>query len=213
VSRRAPIVAAVGLVLLILLAVVFVVLPKNSEVGEVRDELDAAEAQESVLRAELARLQAAQENLPRIRRQLARVRRAVPPLADLPGVINQLQSIADTAGVDFFSIAPSEPVPAVGAPVTEIPAQIQVIGGFFPVDEFLFRLETLPRAAKVAGVTITEGPEQLPQINVQLDVRFWTSDEDAGPGAAPPPAPSPSPSPTASPSPSPSPSPTPSPGV
>jgi hypothetical protein len=96
-------------------------------------------------------------------------------------------------------------VPAGSA--AEVPAQIQVVGGFFPVDEFLFRLETLQRASKVTTVAVSEGPEGLPQLQVTLDARFYTTDIDAGPGAAPP-APSggeetatASPSPAASPAP------------
>jgi Tfp pilus assembly protein PilO len=195
----------VAFVVLVILAVAFLVLPKNSEVGEKRQDLQEAEEQEAVLQSELARLQALEEDLPRIRRQLAGFRRAVPAVADLPGLINQLQSAADVAGVDFFAITPAEPLPAVGGQATQIPARIQVIGGFFPVDELLFRLETLRRAAKVVSITITEGPDGAPQINVELEVRFFTTDLDAGPGApvetevpdaGPSPSPSPSPTPT-----------------
>jgi hypothetical protein len=79
-----------------------------------------------------------------------------------------------------------------------------VIGGFFPVDEFLFRLETLQRASKVPTITVSEGPDGLPQIQIQLEVRFFTTDAAAGPGAVPA-APVASPSPGASPGATPSP--------
>jgi hypothetical protein len=108
--------------------------------------------------------------------------------------------------VDFFSIAPGTPVVASQGGAAEVPATIQVVGGFFPVDEFLFRLETLQRASKVPTVTVAEGPDGLPQINVQLEVRFFTTDVEAGPGAAPP-APAASPAPGTSPAPGSSPSP------
>jgi hypothetical protein len=107
--------------------------------------------------------------------------------------------------VDFFSIAPGAPLVATGASATEIPAQIQIIGGFFAIDEFLFRLETMPRASKVVTITVAEGGAGLPEIDVALDVRFYTTDLEAGPGAPVPLAPGPeavvSPSPEASPAP------------
>lgn len=203
-NRRAPLIAGIIILLVAILAVFFLVLPKISDVGEAEDRLEQAEQDEVALQTELSRLQEAAENAPQLRRELARFRRAVPPVADLPGLINQLQTAADTSGVDFFSIAPGTPAVAPQGGAAEIPASIQVIGGFFPVDEFLFRLETLQRASKVPAITVTEGPDGLPQVQIQLEVRFFTTDTAAGPGAAVP-GPEPSPSPTASPGATPSP--------
>ncbi|HEX2024998.1 MAG TPA: hypothetical protein VHH92_01250, partial [Actinomycetota bacterium] len=116
------------------------------------------------------------------------------------------QNVADVAGVDFFSVAPGDPVPVPAGQAAEVPAQVQVVGGFFPVDEFLFRLETLQRASKVQTVDVVEGPDGLPQLQVTMDVRFYTTDLDAGPGAAPP-APGGAQETTASPAPGASPAP------
>jgi Tfp pilus assembly protein PilO len=208
VSRRAPLVAAVVFVLLAVVAVFLLVLPKMSDVEEAEQQLQTARDQEVVLQAQLSQLQAAAENAEDLRRELARFRRSVPPVADLPGLINDLQTAADVAAVDFFSVAPGDPAAAPTGGAAEIPATIQVIGNFFPVDEFLFRLETLRRAAKVVAVTVGAGPDGLPQISVGLDTRFYTTDLDAGPGAAPPaPGGAPAPGTEASPSPGATPSP------
>lgn len=209
--NRGPVVAGIVFLVLAVLAVVFLVLPKMGDVDDAEQQLEASQEREVVLQTELSRLQAAAENAEEIRRELARFRRAVPPVADLPGLINQLQSNADVSGVDFFSVAPGDPLPVTQGTAAEIPAQVQVVGSFFPVDEFLFRLETLPRSSKVTNVAVTEGPDGLPQIQVTLDVRFYTTDLDAGPGATPPgsaengAAPAASPSPGASPTPAASP--------
>jgi Tfp pilus assembly protein PilO len=206
VNRRAPLVAGLIFVVLALAAVFLLVLPKIGDIGEAEDRLEQAEQDEVALQTELSRLQEAAESAPQLRRELARFRRAVPPVADLPGLINLLQTAADTSGVDFFSIAPGTPVAAPQGGAAEIPASIQVIGGFFPVDEFLFRVETLQRASKVPTITVSQGPDGLPQIQIQLEVRFFTTDTAAGPGAAPV-APGGSPAPGASPSPGATPSP------
>lgn len=208
-NRRAPIIAGVAAFLVAVLVFVFLVFPKFGQIDEAETELRQAQQRELTLEAELARLRAAAENLPQLQRQLARFRRAVPPVADLPGLINTLQDAANLAGVDFFSIAPAQPVAAAEAGATEIPASIQVIGTFFPVDEFLFRLETLKRASEVDSIQVTEGPDGLPQISVLMQVTFFTTDPDAGPGAPPEapggaevsPAPGASPTPGATPSP------------
>lgn len=202
-TRRAPLIAGIAAFLVAALVFIFMVFPKFGQIDDAETELRQAQQRELTLEAELARLRAAAEDLPRLQRQLAGFRRAVPPVADLPGLINQLQDAANLAGVDFFSIAPTQPVAAAEAGATEIPATIQVIGTFFPVDEFLFRLETLKRASEVDSLQVTEGPDGLPQINVLMQVTFFTTDPDAGPGAAPQPpvGVEASPTPGASPSP------------
>ncbi|HEX2032044.1 MAG TPA: type 4a pilus biogenesis protein PilO [Actinomycetota bacterium] len=211
-NRRAPLIAGIAAFLVAVLVFVFLVFPKFGQIDEAEQDLREAEQQELALEAELARLRAAAEDLPRLQRQLARFRRAVPPVADLPGLINDLQDAANVAGVEFFSISPSQPVAGPGA--TEIPAQVQVIGTFFPVDEFLFRLETLRRAAEVDSIQVAEGPDSLPQIDVIMQVTFFTTDPTAGPGAGiePPPVPGATPTPGASPTPGTTPSPATTPG-
>jgi Tfp pilus assembly protein PilO len=206
-SRRAPLIAAIVFALLGVAAAAFLVVPKMGDVSEAEERLQEAQEEELVLQTELQRLQASAENADELRRELARFRRAVPPVADLPGLINLLQDAADSAGVDFFAISPGAPTAVPGGGAAEVPAQIQVVGGFFPVDEFLFRLETLPRASKAVNLSVAEGEGGLPTIDVTLDVRFYTTDIDAGPGAAPVPEASPSPGE------SPAPGTTPSPGT
>ncbi len=181
-KRGVLIAAAVSLVLA--LAVVFLlVLPKMNDVEAANGQLQEAEEQELVLSTELSRLQAVAEDAPALRREAAEFRRQVPEVADMPGLINILQDAADSAELDFFAIAPGAPEAATGGTASEIPAQMQIIGDFFSVDEFMVRLETLQRASKVVGIVVAAGPNGLPQISVDLDTRFYTTDLTAGPGA------------------------------
>jgi Tfp pilus assembly protein PilO len=217
VNRRGPLIVGIVFAFLAIVAIVLLVLPKMNEVTEAEERLEAERAEELPLQTELLRLRDAAEDAPSLRRELARFQRAVPPVADLPGLINDLQTAADVAGVDFFQIDPGTPTPSASGQASEIPASIRVIGGFFPVDEFLFRLETLPRAAKVTSVTVSEGPEAVPQVDVQLSVQFFTTDLQAGPGAPVPEVPgepeaSPEPEATPPPGESPPASPSPTPG-
>jgi len=198
-NRRAPVFAAIGVAVVAIAATMLLVFPKYREVGRAKDQLQTAQQEQVTLEAELARLQEAKKNAPQLMRQLAKVRRQIPPAADLPGLINQLQDAADVSQVDFFAVSPQVPVSTGQA--SEIPAQVQVIGSFFSVDHFLWKLETLPRAAKVIGVQLAEGPNTLPQVQITLQVEFYTTDTTAGPGASLQSAPEAGPAPAASPSP------------
>jgi Tfp pilus assembly protein PilO len=90
--------------------------------------------------------------------------------------------------VDFFSVAPGTPT-AAEAGFSVVPAQIQVTGGYFSLDEFLYRLETLPRAVKVTSLQISpgggEGQAAPAALSMQLSVEFYTTDVSAGPGSVP----------------------------
>jgi Tfp pilus assembly protein PilO len=212
-TNRGPIIAAVVFLLLAVLAFFFVLRPKMKEVDVAEQELEQAQGEEQILRAELSRLQQVEREAPRIRRELARLRKEIPPVADLPGLINILQSAADRSGVEFFSISPGDPTALGAVPAAEIPAQIQVAGSFFQIDEFLFRVEHLRRAAEVLSVSVGEGEGGFPSLTLNLEARFYTTDLDAGPGAGVAATPEPETSPTPGASPSPEASPTETPGV
>jgi Tfp pilus assembly protein PilO len=192
VNRRAPIVAAAIAVVVALLLVFLLVLPKMREVGEAEDQLQAAQDQEIALAAELRALQQAQEQAPETEQEIAAIDDAIPPTADLPALFRLLDSAASRAAVDFFSFTPGTPVVDPTSQYSTIPSQVTVTGGYFAIDEFLFLLETLPRAAKVTtiAVTGTSLTEEITtsSLQLQMTVEFFTTDTSAGPGSIPGPS-------------------------
>jgi Tfp pilus assembly protein PilO len=193
VSRRGPIIAGAIIAVVAVLAVFFLVLPKMNEVSKTQEDVEAAKAQETALRAQLASLKEAQANAPQVKATIAELSNEVPPTADLPALIRLLTAAADGAGVDFFTMAPGNPVLDPSGTFSTIPTSISVTGGYFALDQFLFRLESLPRAAKVTSVSITPGGTAPPgstvnSLSMQLSVEFYTTDTSAGPGSAPGPS-------------------------
>lgn len=191
-NRRAPIVAAAIAVVVALLLVFLLVLPKMREVGEADDQLQAAQDQEIALAAELRALQQAQEQAPETEQEIAAIDDAIPPTADLPALFRLLDSAASRAAVDFFSFTPGTPVVDPTSQYSTISSQVTVTGGYFAIDEFLFLLETLPRAAKVTtiAVTGTSTTEEITtsSLQLQMTVEFFTTDTSAGPGSIPGPS-------------------------
>ena len=189
-NRRAPIIA--GAVLLVaLLAVFLLVLPKISEVGETEDRLQETQDQEIDLAAQLKALEDARAGAPETELEIAAIDAQVPQTADLPRLFRELQGAADRAAVDFFSFTPGTPVPNLTGSYSTIASQITVSGGYFAIDQFLFLLETLQRAAKVTTLAVTpaggEGTTTTSTSNLQLQitVEFYTTDSSAGPGSIP----------------------------
>ena len=198
-NRRAPIIAGVIAVAVALLAVFLLVRPKMSEVSQTEDDLQAAEDQEVTLTAELNALQDAQAAAPETEQEIAAIDAEIPPTADLPSLFRLLQGAADRSVVDFFSFTPGTPAPNTAGTFSTIASQVTVSGGYFAIDEFLFLLETLPRAAKVttlavtsssaaSGETTTTTTTSTSNLQLQLTVEFYTTDTSAGPGSVPGPS-------------------------
>jgi len=192
-SRRGPIIAGVIIAVVAVLAVFFLVLPKMNEVSKTQEDVAAAEAKETALRAQLASLKEAEANAPQVKAKIAELSNEVPPTADLPALIRLLTAAADGSAVDFFTVAPGTPQLDPTGAFSSIPTTISVTGGYFSLDNFLFRLESLPRAAKVTSVSITPGGAAPPgsavnALSMQLSVEFFTTDTSAGPGSAPGPS-------------------------
>lgn len=190
-NGRAPIIAG-AIVLVALLVVFLMVLPKMSEVGETEDQLRQAQDQEINLAAQLNALEDAQAAAPETELEIAAIDAQVPQTADLPRLFRQLQGAADRAAVDFFSFTPGTPVPNLTGSYSTIASQITVSGGYFAIDQFLFLLETLQRAAKVTTLAVTPsaGGEETTTtststLQLQITVEVYTTDSSAGPGSIP----------------------------
>jgi Tfp pilus assembly protein PilO len=196
VNRRAPLIAAGAFVLVAILLVVLLVLPKMGEVGETQDELTAAQDQEIALEAQLAALQDAQAAAPETEAEIAAIEDLIPPTAELPELFILLQSAADRAAVDFFSFSPGTPVPNLSGTYSTIPSSITVTGSYFSLDEYLFLMETLPRAAKVLSITVapqageeTAAPTtSSSSLQLLMTIEFYTTDTSAGPSSVPGPS-------------------------
>jgi Tfp pilus assembly protein PilO len=192
VNRRAPIVAGALMGLVLVLAVVLLVLPKMREVRDADEQLQAAQDQEIALEAELRALQQAQAQAPETEQEIAVIEDQIPPTADLPNLFRLLQSAADRSAVDFFSFTPGTPVVDLASTYSTISSQVVVTGGYFAIDEFLFLLETLPRAAKAttialtpAGAAVAGATTSSASLQLQTTVEFFTTDTSAGPGSIP----------------------------
>jgi Tfp pilus assembly protein PilO len=197
VNRRAPIIAAVIAVAVALLAVFLLVRPKMSEVSTMEDDLQAAEDQEVTLAAQLNALQDAQAAAPETEQEIAAIDAEIPSTADLPSLFRLLQGAADRSVVDFFSFTPGTPVPNTAGTFSTIASQVTVSGGYFAIDQFLFLLETLPRAAKVTTLAVTPSSAasgdtttttSTGNLQLQVTVEFYTTDTSAGPGSVPGPS-------------------------
>ncbi|MEX2275644.1 MAG: type 4a pilus biogenesis protein PilO [Actinomycetota bacterium] len=202
-NKRAPIFVLIAGAVIAILAVMFLVMPKRGEVSDAQDELVTAEQMEQELQLKLAQLEEARDAAPETNKEIRDIETLIPPTADEPGMILLLQSAADRAGVDPFTIAPALPTLSGDGRFSVISVSLDAQGSYFNLEEFLYNLETLPRAAKVISISVTASVASTDtttttttttttptenELGSQIVVEFYTTDLDAGPGSAPGPS-------------------------
>jgi Tfp pilus assembly protein PilO len=208
-GRTRQILAIVGIVLVLLVFFLFFIRPRQNELDQVRADIETEEQTTLALQAELARLQALQENAPELQAELATIRGYVPNDDEVPNFIFLVQDAANAAGVDFVSITPELPKPPPeGAALAEIRAQIGAGGGYFAVQDFIRRLHGLDRAVRLDNLTLTaeeqEGGDTTVTLQTTARIFFEAPAAATGTATAPAPtatAPAATPTPAASPTP------------
>lgn len=182
-GRQAPIIAGVGAIVLVLLLILFLVLPKMSEVSEGQRELEEARAEQQTLSSRLSALEEAREEAPENEAAIREVDRQVPPTADLPGMILLLRNAATSSGVQVLSLTPAAPTTAETAEFSSIQVSATGEGSYFAVVDYLFSIETLPRAATVESIDLSPAAET--GLAFAATLTLYTSDVSSGPGSEP----------------------------
>lgn len=186
-NRRAVLIAAAAAAVVLVGWYLLLFSPTKSDLDKAKKRTEAAKTQSQQLEAEIARLRSAQRSEPARRAQLEQLRTAIPDTPNLAQFILDVNDAAAKSGIDFVSIAPTEPkaatptssgggvtptpattVPAGGTTPTttatvtgsgrapaEITVQLQIIGGYFQVLDFLNRLDRLPRLVVTDAINIS----------------------------------------------------------
>jgi len=191
-GSRAPIVAGAGAVALAAILMFFLVLPKMGQVSSAQQDLDAAEAQQLTLESQLAALQQAEAAAPEAKATIQRVEQQIPPTVDEPGLLLLIRNAATRSGIAFSNLTPGTPTLDATSGLSTIPLAITATGSYFQIAEFLYSIETLPRAAKVLTVTLAPGTSAEGStttvtnlLQLQASAVLYTSDQSAGPGSEP----------------------------
>jgi Tfp pilus assembly protein PilO len=140
VKQQIPVWPVAVLALLIVAAVGYFVLvgPKRSEASRLADEI--AELETKVQTAKLA----AQPKEAATQLKVAglfELTKAMPDKDDMPGIMLELNSVAEAAGIEFRSISPQPLVAYSG--YRALPIGLTFRGNYFDLTDFLFRLRNL----------------------------------------------------------------------
>jgi Tfp pilus assembly protein PilO len=196
-GSRAPLIAGAGALVLIGLLVFLLVLPKMSQVSEASDTLAAAQGEQGTLESQLAALEQAELAAPEARATIQEVERQIPPTADEPGLLLLVKNAAARSAVTLSTLTPGTPALDPTSGLSTISLAVAASGNYFQLTEFLYSIETLPRAAKVLNVALSPGGDDPGEtteattttvsnpLEMQVSIVLYTSDQSAGPGSEP----------------------------
>jgi Tfp pilus assembly protein PilO len=202
-KKQVPIWPVIGLAIVIVAAIAFMVVirPKRAEAGRLDEQI--AEMQMKVSAAQLASRPQQQASAIKVA-DVFEVTKAMPDTDDMPGIILDLNSVAEATGIKFVSIQPSAATPKTG--YTAIGITLTFEGNYFDLTDFLFRLRNLVtvrdgrlsssgRLFTLDTLSMKESDTGFPNISANLTVSayvFGVSEADATavpPVTTPPPPP------------------------
>jgi len=187
-NRRAPLFAGLAVAGVAILMVLLLVLPKMGQVSQAQDQLDQAQGEQQTLESRKSALEDAKAAAPQARKTIAEVHKRIPPTADEPGLILLLQNAAISAGIGLVSLSPGTPVLDTTSGLSKIGVAVSATGSYFDVTNFMYQIETLPRAAIVTNLSLAPGQTSqtgVPLLTLTATIQTYTSDTSAGPGSEP----------------------------
>jgi Tfp pilus assembly protein PilO len=159
--------------------------PKRSQAADLRTQAAAQVTANAQLETQLQVLKAQAKDLPKQQARLAAVAAKIPSNPALPALVRALTTASTSAGVELISVTPSSPTlvagaaptagtaPAATAPaatgstvaapavdagqLAAIPLTLNVVGGYFQVEQFVSNLESLPRSMRVTNLKLVPG--------------------------------------------------------
>jgi len=181
VKKQVPIWPVIGVAILILAGVAYMVVirPKRAEAGRLDEQI--AEMQMKVTAAQLASRPQQQATAIKVA-DVFEVSKAMPDTDDMPGIILDLNSVAEATGIKFVSIQPSAATPKTGYSAIGITLSFE--GNYFDLTDFLFRLRNLVtvrdgrlsssgRLFTLDTLSRKEGKDGFPSINAGLTVSAY----------------------------------------
>ena len=195
-SPRVQLVLACVLpVVLVAAGWVLLVGPQRSKAAEAADQVAAKQTEIQLARAATIRSSKPQ---PIQVADIFRLITAMPDQEDMPGIILQLNQVAEESGIQFTSISPQGTTTGSAGYATR-QIQLTFSGNFYGLSDFLYRLRSLVgvrggkldangRLFSVAQVSFVEGKPAFPQINATLTLDAYMYGQSA-PVAVPAPAP------------------------
>lgn len=179
----------VGCLLVLAAGWFLLISPKRSEASALRTQAASQLSANAQLENQLQVLKAQAKDLPKQQARLAAVAAKIPVNPALPALIRALTTASVSSGVELVSVSPGAPAliaaagvvaapvaPAAGtvpAPanasaaagqLASIPVTLNVVGGYFQIEQFIANLEGLSRSMRLSIVSLAPGSNPVKPV-------------------------------------------------
>jgi len=178
-------------VLLAVLVLVLLVLPEFQQLRTYDDQIAAADQAISQAQTLLAQRQEIKARSAETEAKRIRLANQMPETPELPSLIIELQDTVNEAGLEFASLAPSEPVKAE-AGYSEITMAMLVRGTWQDTVDLLQRLPRLTRQIRIVGFSTAVQPAESEEddpttiVETNMTIRVYTMPSEMAPAEVPP---------------------------
>ena len=129
--------------------------PKSSEISEFAEQRDAAELDQTTLEGRRNQLAALAAKEGDYLLGISEVQASIPTTPDGAALIEDINRLAETTGIDLLSFSPSVPGLSAIEGLVEIQMTMTFEAPYFKVLSFLFALEDLERLVRVDQISVT----------------------------------------------------------
>jgi Tfp pilus assembly protein PilO len=127
--RQWTILTAVGVLAVFAAGWFLLISPQRGHAADLRADATSQQQSNDQLRLRVTQLEAQKKGLPAQQRLLDQIAAKIPATPELPGLIRQLSTAAQAAGVDLVTLAPAEPaLVAASAPTAAAPTTTGTTG-------------------------------------------------------------------------------------
>jgi Tfp pilus assembly protein PilO len=163
-------------IVVLLLGLFIIVFPQKNKVSELEDQIEKAKTDIQLEQNRLNQLKQYEKDPEQFTRQIDAIKQKIPENVGLSDIFHQIDSAAEAAGIDFYSVKPSLPVSTGGYYTLTFDAKFY--GRYFNLVEFFNQLEALPRTVKVVYLDLTGSDDNLPYLDITMKFRaYFTTDK------------------------------------
>ena len=170
--RSVVVLGVIGALVVTALWWLLIIGPRNSEIDDVEQQIDAAITREATLRTQLSQLGAIRDLEVSYLAAIGEMESAIPPSPEIDAFIEDVNFLAQQTGVTLSALALSPPAETPENPAFEIRAAMSVMGEYFEILGFLYGLEAMERIVRVDTLSlqpIEVEPEPPPQPDGEVD--------------------------------------------
>lgn len=171
-NRSSILLGILGVVLVIAVWFFFFISPKQSEISDINEQIDATRVQAQAVRGEIAALKDIRDSELTYRRASAEVQRSIPPTPELAAFIEDVNLLAIDTDVDVLSLTPSPPAVGLeGALFQPLAISIEAQGQFFEVLGFLYGLQDMERLVKINSLVLTPVTDESGNREMSMSIQ------------------------------------------